>query len=820
MAWVKPVSAGVTQTLVSRSTGPGFRGGDDVSHGYALRVGPRGDVSWEVDDPSSMVPEWLTVPVTELFDGGWHHVAAAWSPGSMAVFIDGVEVARQVSRSGSINPATSTAFMIGGEQGTPFGYRGSIDEVMVFNRAIAAAEIAGCVPPQLSGTIATVAGGGVGDGGPASNANLSFPYGVAVDAAGNLYIADTDNHRVREVSTLGTITTVAGTGTPGFSGDGGPATSAGLYSPQGVAVDAAGNLYIAEHYNYRVRKVSTSGTITTVAGNGSYGFSGDGGPATSAALANPHGLAVDAVGNLYIADTGNARVRKVSTLGTITTVAGNGTPGFSGDGGAATDAQLDGPSGVAFDAAGNLYVADKYNHRVRRVSVSGVITTVAGSGDVGFLAGGFSGDGGAATDAQLDGPSGVAFDAAGNLYVADRNNNSVRKVSVSGVISTVAGTDDGFSGDGGPATNAQLTSPSGVAVDAAGNLYIADDGNDRVRRVSVSGTITTLAGGSVQDGGPAVSANLDSPFGVAVDAAGNLYIADTSNNRVRRVSVSGVITTVAGTGSPGFSGDGGPATNAQLASPSGVAVDAAGNLYIADNGNSRVRRVSVSGVITTVAGTGMYGFSGDGGPATNAQLKSPFGVAVDSVGNLYIADPYNHRVRKVSVSGVITTVAGTGPSGFWGDGEAATDAQLSFPSGVAVDGAGNLYIADTGNSRVRVVSLGTISTKAGTGVEGFSGDGGPAVDAQLFQPLGVAVDAAGNLYVVDLLANRVRKVSVSGVITTVAGSGSTGIVGGFSGDGGPADNARLGNPGGLAVDTAGNLYIADSANNRVRKVAA
>jgi sugar lactone lactonase YvrE len=413
----------------------------------------------------------------------------------------------------------------------------------------------------------------------------------------------------------------------------------------------------------------------------------------------------------------------------------------------------------------------------------------------------------------------VAFDAAGNLYVADRNNNSVRKVSVSGVISTVAGTDDGFSGDGGPATNAQLTSPSGVAVDAAGNLYIADDGNDRVRRVSVSGTITTLAGGSVQDGGPAVSANLDSPFGVAVDAAGNLYIADTSNNRVRRVSVSGVITTVAGTGSPGFSGDGGPATNAQLASPSGVAVDAAGNLYIADNGNSRVRRVSVSGVITTVAGTGMYGFSGDGGPATNAQLKSPFGVAVDSVGNLYIADPYNHRVRKVSVSGVITTVAGTGPSGFWGDGEAATDAQLSFPSGVAVDGAGNLYIADTGNSRVRVVSLGTISTKAGTGVEGFSGDGGPAVDAQLFQPLGVAVDAAGNLYVVDLLANRVRKVSVSGVITTVAGSGSTGIVGGFSGDGGPADNARLGNPGGLAVDTAGNLYIADSANHRVRKVA-
>ena len=340
-----------------------------------------------------------------------------------------------------------------------------------------------------------------------------------------------------------------------------------------------------------------------------------------------------------------------------------------------------------------------------------------------------------------------------------------------------------------------------------------------VAGTSGTATITTVAGTGVQgfsgDGGPATSAQLREPAALAVDAAGSLFIADAKNNRVRRVSPDGVITTAAGTGVEGFFGDGGQATSAQLKTPYGVAVDVAGNLYIADSGNQRVRRVSPAGVITTVAGTGVGGFSGDGGQATSAQLNAPTAVAVDAAGNVYVADAFNHRVRRVSPDGVITTVAGSGQKGFSGDGGQATSARLNTPFGVAVDRAGNLFIADAENHRVRRVSPdGVITTVAGTGVAGFSGDGGQATSAQLNRPFGVAVDSAGNLYITDPLNHRVRRVSPAGVITTVAGSGQEG----FSGDGGQATSARLAVPAAVAVDAAGNLLISDQANQRVRKV--
>jgi sugar lactone lactonase YvrE len=336
-----------------------------------------------------------------------------------------------------------------------------------------------------------------------------------------------------------------------------------------------------------------------------------------------------------------------SAHGVITTVAGNGTPGYSGDAGPATGAEFNYPIGVAFDASGNLYIADAANNRVCKVDRAGVITTLAGNGTPGY-----SGDAGPAIWAELNYPMGLTLDASGNLYIADAENNCIRKVDRTGVITTVAGNGtQGYSGNG-PAVDAELNQPTGVAVDRAGNLYIVDNQNFCIRKVDTRGMITSDAGTGTQDysgdGGPAVDAGLNCPAGVAVDRAGNLYIADARNNRIRKVDANGMITTVAGNGRQGYGGDGGPATSAELNYPAGMAFDADGNLYIADNGNNRIRKVDTSGLITTVAGNGTQGYSGDGGPATGAELNYPAGIALDASGNLYIADIKNNRIRKVA----------------------------------------------------------------------------------------------------------------------------------------------------------------------------
>lgn len=657
----------------------------------------------------------------------------------------------------------------------------------------------------------------------ATNAEIGRVRAVAFDSNGNYYLTSTSTQKVYKVDGSGIITTVAGTGTVGSSGDGGPAISAQLYNPSSVDADGSGNLFIADESN-RIRRVdASSGVITTVAGTGTGGYSGDGGPATSAQLSSPSGVVADDFGNLYIAERIGHRVRKVdASTGVITTIAGTGTAGYSGDGGPATSAQINNISGIALDDSGNLFIADAHNDRVRRVDAStGVITTVAGTGN-----GGYSGDGNQATSAQLNYPSGVVVDGSGDLYIAEYFNRRVRKVDAStGVITTVAGTGDaGYSGDGGPATSAQLRDPVGVAIDGSGNLYIADQSDERVRKVNAStGVITTVAGtgsyGYSGDGGPATSAQLNFPSGVAKDASGNLYIADNSNNLIRKVDAStGIITTVAGNRINGYNGDGGPATSAQLNFPFDIAFDGSGNLYIADRENHRIRKVDAStGVITTVAGTGINGYNGDGFMATSAQLNYPSGVAVDGSGNLYIADVRNHRIRRINAStGVITTVAGTGTNGYSGDGGTATLAQLYGPFGVTFDELENLYIADRVNQRIRKVdvSTGVITTVAGTGAAGFDGDGGPATSAQLWEPYDVTVDGLGNLYISDE-SDRIRKVDAStGMIMTVAGTGTSG----YSGDGGPATSAQLNSPRGILVDGSGNLYIADQRNHRIRRV--
>lgn len=343
--------------------------------------------------------------------------------------------------------------------------------------------------------------------------------------------------------------------------------------------------------------------------------------------------------------------------GIITTVVGTGTPGFSGDGGPAVRAQIDlgipeDPTleeyaHIAVDAQGNLYLPDQFNNRVRKVTLDGIIRTIVGTGDYGF-----AGNNVPALEAVLGYPTAVMVDAAGNLYICDQDNNRVRRVDRNGIISTFAGNGDhGWSGNGGLATLAALDYPAGLFADAAGNVYIADTHNNQIRKVAPNGIITAVAGDGEHayggDGGSALRASLDYPAAIVRDAQGNLYIADQHNSRIRRVSPDGVITTVAGTGEEGFSGDGGPAANAMLAYPADVALDAQGNLYIADQRNNRVRRVDRNGIITTVVGNGIHGYSGDGGPPLQAALDYPGGLAFDPQGNLYITDQHNYRIRKV-----------------------------------------------------------------------------------------------------------------------------------------------------------------------------
>jgi len=650
------------------------------------------------------------------------------------------------------------------------------------------------------------------DGKRAVNGAIGRIVGVASDPGGTIHIADVDNAQVMRITNEGILQVVAGNGIIGYSGDGGRARDASLRLPYGIAFDKSGNLYISSSTHHVIRRVGSDGTITLFAGNGKAGFSGDGGPAVQASLNAPKGLAVDGAGNVYVADSDNHRIRRIGTDGVITTFAGDGQPRFQGDGGAALTASLNAPAGIAFDSSGNLLIADTFNHRIRRIS-SNTITTIAGREGKGF-----SGDGGGATAAALDTPNAVAVDAAGRIFVTDAANHRVRVIS-GGQINTFAGNGKfELSGDGGPATQAGLNFPSGVAVDAAGNLLIADFQNSRVRRVGSNGVISSVAGSGAfrlsADQIPAITAALQIPSGIAIDRSGNVFIAENQRPRVRKVTPDGTITTVIGNGFQGFSGEGVSATTASLFSPSRLALDSAGNLYVSDNAYHRVRRVNSDGLIRTVAGTGQIAFAGDGGPATAAALNQPEGIALDESNNLYIADQLNHRIRRVSPQGIISTVAGTGEAGFSGDGGAATAARLNQPTGVTVD-AGNLYIAERGGNRVRkVTASGIISTVAGNGSPASTGDGGSALQASLHQPGGVAVDRSGNIYIAELFGSRVRIVTPEGMISTFAGDGTPG----FRGDGGPPANAGLNIPADVKLDANGNVFIADAFNDRVRKI--
>ena len=685
--------------------------------------------------------------------------------------------------------------------------------------------------PALSQDIITTAIGGGPNNIPALDANLYNPYGVAVDSSGNYYIAAFNQHRVFKVSTSGTLTVVAGSGAQGYTGDGvtGGAPQASLYHPFSVAVDSTGNVYIADQYNCVVRKVDTSSTITTIAGIGnSCGFSGDGGKGTAAQLNYPAGVGLDSSGNLFIGDTNNCVVRKVVlSSNTITTYAGDHTCGYSGDGGTATAAELYLTAGVAADSSGNLFIADYGNCVIREVTKSsGKISTVAGNHTCGY-----SGDGAAAVNAEMNQVFGVAVSGT-TVTIADYYNQRIRQFTVGGNINTVAGNGvacgSGTCGEGGSALSASLDYPVGVAETSGGTIYIGNNNYYCVDSFTVSGNLNRVAGNhsynleTLLTGTAANGVELNYPFGIAISAAGNTYITDSHNFMVREdVKSTGLVNFFAGDGTEGYSGDGGAATSAELNYNYGVAVDSSNNVYVADTSNCLVRKVSTAGTITTFAGlvvsnSPRCGFTGDGGSATSAEMYYPYGVAVDSKNNLYIVDEAEEVLRKVS-SGTITTIAGIGGiQGYSGDGGLATNALLYAPQAVAVDPAGNVFIADTNNCRVREINAvtGVINTVAGTGFCGFTGDG-LAVANGVEYPQGVAVDANDNLFISDY-SDRVRWVSPNGIMTTIAGTGAAG----YGGDGGLGTAAILYEPTGVALDSSGDVLVSDYNNGRVRSISA
>ncbi|MGO8679082.1 MAG: InlB B-repeat-containing protein [Limisphaerales bacterium] len=656
-------------------------------------------------------------------------------------------------------------------------------------------------------TFTTLAGQATGWFDGANGAALfSFPFGVAVDAGGNLYVADTGNNTIRKVTPGGVVTTLAGlAGNSGVTN--GVGETARFNSPCGVAVDSSNNVYVADSANHTIRKVTPAGVTTTLAGAPGVAGSLDG-SGGSARFNGPQSLALDAAGNVYVADATNCAIRKITPAGVVTTLAGK--LGVSGTNDAATGAaaRFYLPYGVALDTNGNVFVADTLNCTIRKISPSGAVTTLAG------LAGTAGSTDGTNSGARFGYPCGVAVDGGGNVFVADTGNNTIRQVSPAGVVTTLAGSAASYGSTNGTGSGALFYSPLGVAVDGNGNVYVADTYNSTIRKVTTpAGAVTTVAGAVAASGsadGTGNAAQFRDPYGVAVDSHGMVYVSDLANNTIRQITPAGVVTTLAGVANSTGGTNDGTGSAASFGEPAGIAVDTNGNVYVAEYANHTIRKIAPGGIVTTLAGAAGQGGSTDG-TGSAARFLNPLGVAVGLDGTVYVADTLNDTIREITPDGTVSTLAGVAGKSGSKDGPAAT-ALFSDPQGLAVDGGNNVYVADTGNATIRKITTnGVVSTLAGKAQTKGATDGVGGA-ARFDDPFSIAVDSQGYLYVADTDNNTIRKVSPDGTVNTLAGV--VGVGGGIDGTGA---NAMFNFPEGLAVDSSGNLYVADTLSATIRK---